>query len=170
MSRLRRMVLSDRFFFVTCRVFRTRARLTRRELDCFADVFEARRKEFGFLITAWVFLPNHWHAIVFPRYPLTISAAMSSVKASSTKRINQMRGDAGVLWQGRFFDRALRTVKEYRETVDYIHWNPVKAGLVERPEDWPWSSARDYTAHANGNGRVIRIDRVDLPVDERARI
>lgn len=170
MSRLRRMVLSDRFFFVTCRLFRTRALLSERELDCFADVFESRRKEFGFLITAWVFLPNHWHAILFPRYPLTISQVMSSVKASSTKRINRMRGDAGVLWQGRFFDRALRTVKEYRETVDYIHLNPVKAGLVEHPEDWLWSSARDYAVQASDEGRSIRIDLVDLPVDERTRI
>lgn len=170
MSRLRRMVLSDRFFFVTCRVFRTRRLLSERELECFAEAFESRRKEFSFLITAWVLLPNHWHAILFPRYPLTISQVMSSVKASSTKRINRMRGDAGVLWQGRFFDRALRTVKEYRETVDYIHWNPVKAGLAKRPEDWLWSSARDYAGHANGEGRTIRVDRVELPVDERTRI
>lgn len=164
------MVVSDRFFFVTCRVFRTQTPLSARELESFAEVFESRRKEFGFLLTAFVFLPNHWHAIVFPRYPLTISGAMSSVKASSTKRINRMRGEAGVLWQGRFFDRALRTVTEYRETVDYIHWNPVKAGLAEHPEDWLWSSARDYAAHANAEGRTIRVDRVDLAVDERTRI
>jgi hypothetical protein len=36
------------------------------------------------------------------------------------------------------FDRALRTVKEYNEKVEYIHLNPVKAGLVARPEEWPW--------------------------------
>ncbi len=38
--------------------------------------------------------------------------------------------------QGRFFGRALRTVKEYKEAVEYIHLNPVTAGLVERAEDW----------------------------------
>ena len=53
-------------------------------------------------------------------------------------------GADGELWQPRFFDRALRTVKEYNEKVEYIHLNPVRAGLVSRPEDWsrPAGSAR----------------------------
>jgi hypothetical protein len=47
------------------------------------------------------------------------------------------RGAEGELWQPRFFDRALRTVKEYNE---YVHLNRVWAGLVSRPEDERWSS------------------------------
>jgi len=170
MSRLRRMVLSDRFFFVTCRLSRTRTLLSKAELKCLAGAFQSRREEFGFLLTAWVLLPNHWHAILFPRSPLTISKAMESIKVSSTLRINRMRGATGTLWQGRFFDRVLRTVKEYRETVDYIHCNPVRAALATRPEDWPWSSVLDYAAHANGSQRILPIDPVDLPADERTRI
>ncbi|HKF53192.1 MAG TPA: transposase [Candidatus Acidoferrales bacterium] len=135
------MALSDRFFFVTCCLARTRALLATPEFECLADVLKSRRVDFGFLITAWVFLPDHWHAILFPKHPLTISGAMNSVKTASTMRINGMRGESGNLWQGRFFDRVLRTVKEYRETVDYIHCNPVEAGLVKRAEDWSWSSA-----------------------------
>jgi REP element-mobilizing transposase RayT len=46
--------------------------------------------------------------------------------------INRERHASGELWQGRFFDRAFRTVKEYNEKVEYIHLNPVKAGLVRR--------------------------------------
>jgi hypothetical protein len=42
--------------------------------------------------------------------------------------INRRRGTSGELWQPRFFDRALRTVQEYSEKVEYIHLNPVKAG------------------------------------------
>ena len=48
--------------------------------------------------------------------------------------INVRLGEAGELWQGRGFDRALRTVKEYHETVEYIHLNPVRRGLVKRAE------------------------------------
>ena len=48
------------------------------------------------------------------------------------------------LWQPRFFDRALRSVKEYNEKVEYIHLNPVRAGLVSRPEDGRWSSCNEY--------------------------
>ena len=62
-----------------------------------------------------------------------MSRAMESIKVSGTRFINAGRGERGVLLQGRFFDRALRTVKEYNEKVAYIHWNPVKAGLVNGP-------------------------------------
>ena len=54
------------------------------------------------------------------------------------------RGTEGELCQPRFFDRALRTVKEYHEKVEYIHLSPVRAGLVSRPQDWPWSSPNEY--------------------------
>ena len=83
----------------------------------------------------------------------------------------------GILWQGRFFDRAMRTAKEYYETVEYIHLNPVKAGLVSRPEEWPWSSEHDYSVAAFGAARPIArnntalvIDLVELPMDPLARI
>jgi len=116
-----------------------------------------------------VFLPDHWHAILMPTYPNTISAVMESIKVSSTRRINKLRGDKGVLWQGRFFDRALRTVKEYHEKVEYIHLNPVKCGLVTKPEEWKWSSIHDYTRTLRrpaGAKNVLPVDRVLLPADE----
>ena len=69
---------------------------------------------------------------------------MESIKVGSTLRINGRRRETGRFWQPRFFDWALRTVKEYDEKVKSIHQNPVKAGLVSRAEDWLWSSARDY--------------------------
>jgi hypothetical protein len=87
--------------------------------------------------------------------------------------INLGRGEAGELWQGRFFDRALRTVKEYMETVEYIHLNPVRRGLVKNSEEWQWSSVHEY-AGVTGDEQErrcgLRIDRVRLPADENARI
>jgi hypothetical protein len=70
-----------------------------------------------FVLTAWVFLPDPTaagHAIFAPQYPLTISEVMTSIKNSSTTLINRRRAASGDLWQGRFFDRALRSVKERR--------------------------------------------------------
>ena len=173
MSRLRRLVLSDRFFFITCRVYHSRRKLSESEFSILGEVVRERRKAHRFLLTAWVFLPDHWHAIIFPRSPLTISRVMESIKVGGTKRINAARGERGVLLQGRFFDRALRTVKEYNEKVAYIHWNPVKAGLVKRPEDWKWSSIHDYTGTVTapaGKGSPIPVDRIMMPSDERRRI
>jgi hypothetical protein len=59
------------------------------------------------------------------------------------------------------------------EKVEYIHLNPVRAGLVKRAEDWPWSSVRDYSGSVSGAvspNRFLAIDRILLPADERTRI
>jgi putative transposase len=173
MSRLRRMVASDRWFFVTCRAYRLRGKLNEAEFGILAEVVRERRKAHRFLLAAWVFLPDHWHAVIFPRSPLTISTVMESIKVGGTKRIHAARGERGVLMQGRFFDRALRTVKEYNEKITYTHGNPVKAGWAKRAEDWKGSSVRDYTGSVNapsGQGNPIPIDRILMPSDERRRI
>jgi REP-associated tyrosine transposase len=172
-SRLRRLVLSDRFFFVTCRVLKHRSPFREADLQLLAKAIRERREQHHFLLTAWVFLPDHWHAIIFPRYPLTISRVMETIKISSTLRLNGGRHEAGLVWQRRFFDRALRTVKEYKEKVAYIHHNPVKAGLVPRAEDWAWSSAREYTGTLGETGtrhKILPLDRALLPADPRTRI
>jgi len=138
-----------------------------------AKVIHERREEHGFLLTAWVFLPDHWHAIFYPPYPLTISTVMESIKGGATKGINHSRREVGLLFQPRFFDRALRTVKECHEKVQYIHLNPVRAGLASRPEDWPWSSVHDYTGTVNDAPMTpsgLAVDRVMLPADEHTRI
>ena len=173
MSRLRRLVLSDRFFFVTCRLLPERRIIEESEFACLARVIRERRRKHGFLLTAWVFLPDHWHGILFPRHPLTISEVMEAIKVGSTLRLNAGRKESGLFWQPRFFDRAIRTVKEYYAKVEYIHLNPLRAGLVKRAEDWPWSSVHDYlgTAHPPAaTSNVLTVDQVSLPADARARI
>jgi len=102
-----------------------------------------------------------------------ISRVMESIKVSSTRQTNKLRDDRGVLWQGRFFDRVLRTVKEYHEKVKYVHLNPVRRGLVTEPEEWRWSSVHDYTGRLRepvDTYGVLPVDRVLLPADERTRI
>jgi hypothetical protein len=64
-------------------------------------------------------------------------------------------------------------VKEYPEKMEYIHLNPVKAGLARRAEDWQWSSVHDYTGSVQGDVETpsgLTVDRVLLPADERTRI
>ena len=101
---------------------------------------------------------------------------MKSVKQSSMSAVNQRRGAEGELWQPRFFDCALRSVKEYNEKVEYIHLDPVRAGLVSRPEDWsrPAGSSHNEYAGTSANQQKERcgliVDRVRMPSDPRARI
>ncbi len=173
MSRLRRLVLSDRYFFITCRVLPRREMLTESEFAGFAQVVGERGAEHKFLLTAWVCLPDHWHAIFYPPYPLSISGVMEAIKDGATKRINRQRREFGTLFQPRFFDRALRTVREYHEKIEYIHLNPVKAGLVSHPTNWPWSSVHDYTGtmkNAPVTPSGLWVDRVSMPADLRTRI
>ncbi len=173
MSRLRRLVLSDRWFFISCRVLPHRRKLAAPEFALLARVIADRRAKHGFFFTAWVFLPDHWHAILCPVYPLTIATVMESIKVGATRRINRRRGEGGLLFQPRYFDRALRTVREYNEKVEYIHLNPVKAGMVNRPEDWPWSSVHDYVGNLNDTVVTpsgLCVDRILLPADPHTRI
>ena len=173
MSGLRHLLFSDRFFFISCRLLPHRERLGEREFECLARVVRERREKHHFLLTAWVFLPDHWHPIFFPCFPVTISRVMESIKVASTLRLHAGRKESGLLWQPRFFDRAVRTVKEYYEKVEYIHLNPVTAGLVQRAEDWPWSSVHDYSGSLSAApipNRTLTIDRILLPGDEQTRI
>ena len=138
-----------------------------------ARAFNRGRALHPFYLTAWVFLPDHWHCICAPVRPVTISLAMKSVKLSSMSAVNRLRGKEGELWRPRCFDRALRTVKEYNEKVEYIHLNPVKAGLVSRPEDWRWSSCNEYagiSAEEQKKRCGLIVDRVRIPSDLRTRI
>ena len=173
MSRLRRPFLYDRYIFVTVDLLESRQKLQEQDFERLARALARMRRKQGFVLTAWVFLPDHWHAIIYPPHPLTISRVFQSVKVSSMISINVARGESGELWQPRFFDRALRTVKEYMETVKYIHMNPVRLGLVKSPQQWRWSSFQEYagvTGEEQERRCGLRIDRVRLPADEKARI
>ena len=64
-------------------------------------------------------------------------------------------GEAAHFWQKEYYDRNVRDHKELVEKLRYIHRNPVKRGLVKRPEDWPWSSFRHY---ATGEAGVVQIE------------
>jgi len=82
MSRLRRLVLFDRFIFIPCRLLPHRRMVEESEFECLAGVVRERREKHHFVLRAWVFLPDHWHAIISPRFPDTISCVMDQGKAA----------------------------------------------------------------------------------------
>jgi len=167
MSRLRRWLLSGKIFFITCNLLRTRLRFTDPDFTCLAEAFQGVRKRRGFLLTGYVFMPDHWHALMVPRDGDTLPRLMDSLKVAAVRRINSRRGKREPLWQPRYFDEIIWTVKQYRDALQYMHFNPVSKGLVAKPEDWPWSSFRCY----NGVGEVpLQIDLIDLPLNEDARL
>jgi REP-associated tyrosine transposase len=125
------------------------------------------RQRRGFLLSGYVFMPDHWHALLFPSPSDTLPRIMGSLKIASNRAVNRSRHTSGHFWQLRYFDRAVRTVKEYQDALQYMHFNPVKNRLVKKPEDWPWSSLHSY----GGPGPIrLHMDILDLPADENARL
>lgn len=93
-----------------------------------------------YILHAWVIMPNHVHALVTVLSGRHLSAILHSWKSFTAKSANRHLGREGKFWQVDYFDRVMRDEAHFAATVDYIHWNPVKAGLCAKPEDWPWSS------------------------------
>lgn len=93
-----------------------------------------------FQLHAYVVMPNHVHILLDPYVPLAkISGPLKGVAACD---INARLGRTGKpLWQDESFDHWIRNSAEFERIRHYIEWNPVRAGLVDRPEDWEWSSA-----------------------------
>ena len=93
-------------------------------------------------LIAWCIMPNHVHTMVETMPGFGVGAVVHSWKSFSSKRANRILGRSGAFWMPDYFDRYIRDEQHLRATVSYIEGNPVKAGLVGRPSDWPWSSAR----------------------------
>jgi putative transposase len=94
-------------------------------------------------VYAAVVLPDHVHLLVQPLpHPdggvYNLAEIIHSVKRYSVYEINKRRGIQGSLWQDERYDRIVRNEAEFLEKWNYIRNNPVKAGLAERPENYPW--------------------------------
>ncbi|MGO9231316.1 MAG: transposase [Bryobacteraceae bacterium] len=96
---------------------------------------------------AWVLMSNHVHMLVQPHKPLR--EVTRAVKNSSPRAANLILGRTRTpFWQDESFDRWVRDRDEFDRIVWYIEHNPVSAGLVERSEQWPWSSASGRDSEA----------------------
>jgi len=92
-------------------------------------------------LTAWVVMANHVHVLLRPVVPLR--KALMNTKSASARAANAILGRTGEpFWQDESWDRWMRSDRERAGVIRYIEQNPVSAGLVAAPEDWPWSSAR----------------------------
>ncbi len=164
MSNVRRLRTSDRIFFVTTNLRKNIAPLTAREFPIIIEAFERLRARLKFGFCGYVLMPDHWHALIWTSYPLTISKVVHEVKRLSALNINRGRGTSGALWQHQFWDRFVRHGQEFRDRLEYMHRNPVTAGLVERAEDWRWSSCNNFAFDRSVvDDCPIQIDYVDLP-------
>ena len=85
-------------------------------------------------------MANHVHVLLTPH--VEMKKVTRAIKSYSARKANQILGRSGEpFWQEESYDHWIRGEEEMNHIIRYIEWNPVKACLVERIEDWPWSSA-----------------------------
>jgi REP element-mobilizing transposase RayT len=133
MSRVHRLRVADRIFSVTVNLRRSLPPFTAVEYALILESFQESRRRLGFLLCGYVLMPDHWHALFWPRYPLSISRLVQDIKYVSSRRLNRQRGSTGSLWQHQFWDRFVRHAREFNDRLTYMHLNPVSRALVERP-------------------------------------
>jgi putative transposase len=121
-------------------------------IDALRGAFRAARRERPFTIDAVVVLPDHLHVILtLPTNDADFSGRWRRIKGHFSQglidaAVGLKRAPNGdlALWQRRFWEHTIRDENDFARHVDYIHFNPVKHGLVSRVCDWPHSSFHRY--------------------------
>jgi len=166
---LKRFQESGQTHFVTFSCYHRRPLLTTDPVRrTFELALERVRHTFALRIYGYVIMPEHVHLLLSEPKRGLLADALKSIKQGVSRRLLDgaplkpsfgLSGDFGVsdhspqhFWQKRYYDFNIRNYGQFVEKLRYIHCNPVKRGLCERPEDWEWSSFRQ---HATGyEGRV----------------
>jgi REP element-mobilizing transposase RayT len=92
---------------------------------------------------AAVVMPEHVHFLFTPLrdangYLYSLVEILQAIKGASAHSVNRALGRSGPVWQDESFDHVLRGVESLPQKLEYIRQNPVRRGLVKRPEDYPW--------------------------------
>jgi REP element-mobilizing transposase RayT len=110
-----------------------------------------------FALHAWVIMPDHLHLVITPQ-ARQLSDVMRNLKSYTARELIESLKIAPPIWQSRFHDRSARDDRQLVASIEYIHSNPVKAGLAAQAQDFAFSSARAYL----GGGEVLlQIDAPD---------
>ncbi len=164
---------SGQSHFVTFGRYHRRLLLTTDESRrIFEAALERVRRRFRLQVYGYVVMPEHVHLLLSepqresssgetasanistggPFKPsFGLSGALKSLKQGVSRRLI---GDAEHFWQKRYYDFNIRNYPQFVEKLRYIHGNPVRAGLCERPEDWEWSSFRHYATGCEGRVEI----------------
>jgi putative transposase len=108
--------------------------------DTVLTALRAAQRKKMFTLRAYAVMANHVHVLLAPHLP--IDQITRQVKGASAREANLILGRTGMkFWQTESFDHWIRNHGEWQKIRTYIEQNPVAAGLVANPQDWPWSSA-----------------------------
>ncbi len=152
--RLKRYQQSQQSHFVTFSCYRRQPHLQddlQRFLQdaslrhLFVECLERARRSYRFHVYGYVVMPEHVHLLVSEPEVEVLSKAIQALKIAVARRAMRHRVERDApLGQKRYYDHNVRNHQSFVEKLRYLHRNPVRRGLVERPEDWKWSSFRHY--------------------------
>jgi putative transposase len=134
----------------------------------------ATRRDHPFDSVAWVLMPDHLHTVwrlpeddadydtrwrlIKSRFSHLVAATLPAVPAVASRVAREEQH----VWQRRYWEHAIRDEQDLRRHVDYIHFNPVKHGLVAEPEAWPYSTYHRYAA-ADTTRKMPSPEELDIP-------
>lgn len=146
--RLARVFRNNPLYFVTFCTHRRRKLLATNSVNDALVEFAIRAKaEHCIAVGRYVIMPDHLHLFVRGTNDFRLSQWVGTLKQYLAKTIALTEGSQPI-WQRGFFDHLLRSEESYGQKWSYVRENPVRAGLVERAENWPYA------------GEIVIIDRV----------
>jgi putative transposase len=153
MSRYRRAKIEGGTFFFTLTLADRTSDLLIRHIDRLRRSYRATQERLPFQTVAICVLPDHLHALwslpegdadFASRWSLFKSGFSRGLPTAKTRSASKAAKREKGIWQRRYWEHAIRDDADFERHVDYIHYNPVKHGLVTRVADWPHSSFHRY--------------------------
>ncbi len=121
------------------------------DMERFIRILKIAKKRYQFTQYGFALLPNHFHLLLRPSGDGTLSKSMQSINTGYTMYFNRKYERCGHVFQGRYKSILVEEEPHLLELVRYIHLNPVRAGLTQRPEDHRFSSYQIYLGEADNN-------------------
>ena len=139
--------------FITFSCYRREPLLaTAQARDTFEAELERVRRWYGFFVSGYVVMPEHVHLLVSEPERKQLSVAIQMLKQIVSRKLR--RPGERQFWQTRYYDFPVSSEKKRVEKLHYMHLNPVKRDLVERPDDWKWSSFLHIATGAEGTVEI----------------
>ena len=143
------------YFFTLVTEQRRQLFTSEARVEILRNAFRQVMDKYPFTLDAIVVLPDHLHCIwTLPQDDADFATRWRLVKSWFTRHCDmvartppdaaRLRKGEQAIWQHRYWEHLLRDEADYRRHVEYIHYNPVKHGYVDRPLDWPYSSFRRF--------------------------
>ncbi|TSC62489.1 MAG: putative transposase [Parcubacteria group bacterium Gr01-1014_48] len=143
MPRIARTDIADTVYHVLNRA-NARAQIfdSKKDYDLFENILEEAVERFSMRLLAYCLMPNHWHLVLYPRADNDLSRCMTWLTNTHTRRWHVMKQTVGQghLYQGRYKSFLCETDSHFVTLVRYVERNAQKANLVQRAENWRWSS------------------------------